>query len=313
VLYVIRKNRPCWIYNYWVEKTLEVIVPVHNIHDRRDGLLKLLSMNPLANVSFIVVSDSMFDGDHSQVQKIVSASLNPNSKVVTGNFRSPGLARNAGLSVAEARWVAFLDSDDQMHTETLLELIANTEEESAQLGIGGIILDSRDSETELTYFMNPNISIFANLSLTPAFTRIVYQRILLREVTFTNFKMAEDQCFLIDVLELNPKIYLEEIYFYTYNLGDAGQSTRNRDALRDLPLAITYITSKLGKVNPEMHQLLITVIIRLTITYLLSNGWYPKKNLVEVIQNLAVISFWHPVKVAGSLLLILRYRPKSFL
>ena len=294
-------------------KTLEVIVPVHNIRVRRDSLSKLLSVNPLVDARFIVVSDSIFDDDHSQVKNIVSASLNPNSRVVTGNFRSPGLARNAGLSVAEARWVAFLDSDDQIHTESLLELIANAEEESAQLGIGGIILNSKNSDTELTYFMKPNISIFANLSLTPAFTRIVYQRILLSEVTFPGFKMAEDQCFLIDVLELNPKIYLEENYFYTYHLGDAGQSTRNRDALEELPLAIFHIASKLRKAAPEMHQLLITIILRLTATYLFSNGTYRNKNLFRVIQSLVVITFRHPVKVAWSLSLILRHRPKSFL
>lgn len=295
-----------------MEITLEVIVPVHNIKDRFENLLKLLSADLRIDTQFIIVSDSKNDQDHCEVKRIVSGSCNSNSKIVAGDYGSPGLARNAGLSIANARWVSFLDSDDEIDLEALWVLISNAEKDSAHLGIGGLIFATLGEGLNSNYFMNPNISVLENLSLTPAFTRMVFQRDLISKIHFLDILMAEDQCFIIDVLNCDPKMYLEAIYFYTYNLGAVDQSTRNRKALEDLPLAIAHIASLLETYRPVIQQVAITMIMRQSATYLRSIGLYPLKKLFVVIQILTVITVRHPIKTRRSLALILMHRPRSF-
>jgi len=295
-----------------VGKFLEVIIPVHNIHDRRNSLSKLLSMGAWINIQFIVVSDSSLTENHSEVLDIVSASLNPNSKVVTGNFGSPGLARNAGLSIAEARWVCFLDSDDEIDIDALSTLISNAERESAELAIGGIVYDSQRYNKKSYYFMDSDISVLSNLSLTPAFTRMAFRRTLLSGIFFQKFKMAEDQCFLLNFLERSPKIYLEEIYFYIYKIGAVNQLTSNHEALMELPIAVKHITSLLKDLNPEIQQMAITMIIRQSTTFLISLGLYPNKSVYRVFQLIVRIMILHPIRTARSYGLILMHRPRSF-
>jgi len=294
-----------------VEGILEIIIPVHNIYNRRANLAKLLSMGPRIDTTFIVVSDSSHSEDHSEVNEIVKGSLNPSSKVVRGNFGSPGLARNAGLAVASSRWVAFLDSDDEIDLNALALLISGAEKESAQLAIGGVIFASQKTHTRSNYYLNFKISVLANLSLTPAFTRMVFQRNLLSENVFPDFKMAEDQCFVFDVLALNPRIHLEEIYFYTYLIGDVSQATTNHKALMELPLAIEYINAQINRNTPVLQQVAVTMIIRQSATYLVSVGVLPDKTLFRILKILGSIAIRHPVRTGRAIMLILMHRPRS--
>lgn len=291
---------------------LEVIVPVHNIKNRRENLSKLLSVSPRGDTSFIVISDSNDVADHAKVNEIVKDSPNPNSKVVKGDFGSPGWARNAGLTVASARWVTFLDSDDEIDLDALALLILGAEKESAQLAIGGITFASQKTHAQSNYYLDFKISVLANLSLTPAFTRMAFQRNLLSEIVFPNFKMAEDQCFVIDVLALNPRLYLEEIYFYTYLLGDVSQATTNQKALMELPLAIAYIDSQIERSAPDLQQVAITMVMRQSVTYLVSVGIYPNKKLFKILQIVISVATRHPIRTGRAIMLILMHRPRSF-
>jgi glycosyltransferase involved in cell wall biosynthesis len=299
-------------YNAFVEGNLEVIVPVHNISNRRANLSKLLSMDPRIKIDFIVVSDSTNSDDHSEVSGIVKGSLNPKTKVVRGNFGSPGLARNAGLSVATSRWVAFLDSDDEIDLNALELLISNAECKSAQLAIGGITFASQKSQKRMNYYLNDRISVLANLALTPAFTRMVFQRHLISKTFFLDFRMAEDQCFVFDVLAQNPRIHFEEIYFYTYLLGGVGQTTINRSALLELPMAISYINSRIKRSTPDLRQMAVTMIIRQSATFLISVGLNPSKALFRILRILASLAVHHPIRTVRAIALILMYRPRSF-
>ena len=291
---------------------LEVIVPIHNISERRDSLSKLLSMDARIDTRFIIVSDSRVDGDHSEVKRIVNASQNWNSKVVTGSFGSPGMARNAGLSVTDARWISFLDSDDEIDLDAVSKLISNTEKKSANLGIGGIVFHSQENHTRLKYFMNHSLPVLTNLSLTPAFTRMVFHKSLLSQVFFPEFLMAEDQCFLIDILIRNPRIHSEDIYFYTYNLGGIGQSIRSRKALSDIPLSVAYIASQMNKYSPDVQHAAITMIVRQSATFLRSVGLNPSKRLFNLFRLLTMILVRYPVKTGRSVALVLIHRPRSF-
>ena len=59
-----------------------------------------------------------------------------NLEVVKGNFGSPGRSRNAGLSLATGRWIAFWDSDDEICVDQFIKMITNAEKLNRNICIG---------------------------------------------------------------------------------------------------------------------------------------------------------------------------------
>ena len=289
---------------------LEIIVPIHNILERKSHLQRLLSLDHQEGISFIFVVDSDLKADELEVLNVVQKSFYPNSKVLAGDFRSPGLARNAGISLSRANWICFLDSDDDIDLGLLSLLLQKAQDDSALLAIGGINYRSIFSETTQEYFLNLNLSIADNLALTPAFTRMIFNRSLLATVIFPAFRMAEDQCFILEILALNPRIYAEEIYFYTYNLGFSDQETRNLAALSDLALSISYIDSRLKFLNPDLRRAATTMIIRQTFTYISTTKLFPNRRMFPILRILMKIIFLHPLIASHSFFLILFNRPR---
>ena len=290
---------------------LEIIVPIHNILERKSHLQRLLSLEHKEGISFIFVVDSNLKADELEVLNVVQKSFYPNSKVMAGDFQSPGLARNAGILLSRANWICFLDSDDDIDLGLLSLLLRKAQDNSALLAIGGIKYRSILSETSQEYFLNPNLSIADNLALTPAFTRMIFNRSLLATVIFPAFRMAEDQCFILDILALHPRIYAEEIYFYTYNLGYSDQATRNLGALSDLALSISYIDSRLKFLNRDLRRVATTMIIRQTFTYISTIKLFPNRRIFPILRILIKIVFLHPLIASYSFFLILLNRPRS--
>jgi glycosyltransferase involved in cell wall biosynthesis len=294
-----------------VSTNLEIIVPVHNILERKTHLQRLLSLGYHEEISFILVVDSNLKEAETEVLNIVQNSSYPNSKVLSGDFKSPGLARNAGISLSQANWLCFLDSDDDIDLDLLNLLLRKAQDDSALLAIGGIRYRSNDRKTLQNYFLNSNLSILDNLALTPAFTRMIFNKSLLSERIFPAFRMAEDQCFILEVLSLQPRIYTEEIYFYTYNLGHCDQATKNLVALSDLVLSISHINSHLKNFKRDLRPVATTMIFRQAITYISTFKFFPNMRIFLILRILIKIFFLHPVSALHSLNLIFFHRPRS--
>jgi glycosyltransferase involved in cell wall biosynthesis len=293
-----------------VRCTVDIIVPVHNIKERGANLAKILSEKCPDGLKLIVVSDSKLINDHVSVNRIVQESANPTTRVVHGDFQNPGKARNIGLRSAEAEWVAFLDSDDEIDFDKLLLLVKNADLKSAQLAIGGIYYVFEDDTKNCHSFLNPSISIFSNLSLTPAFTRIVFNKSILWDDPFPNFRMAEDQCFVLGCLSSKPIIYCEEIYFYGYSIGKSDQLTKDLASLQDLFQSISYICSILDGLSFDSRRVAYTMIIRQSITFYMTVGLHLKKNSLALVVLLSKITARNPWLLARSLFLVLFYRPR---
>ena len=291
---------------------LDVIVPIHNIQDRGNHLRRILAKNNLLNTNFIIVSDSDLDSDHNQVRKIIEESPNPRAGFLSGEFGGPGAARNVGIAASDSEWICFLDSDDDIDLTNVHSLISEAEKEYAGIAIGGLALRVESQATEKKYFFNSELSLEQNISLTPAFTRMVFRRNVLHGSIFPNFRMAEDQCFVFDIFSLKPKVFLREVYFYVYNIGISEQATRNLISLNDLSKSVMYIYRRLKVSDLQMRQVGITMIFRQSWTYFSSLGFRANSSTLNILGALLRLFFSYPVFSLRSIFLIKKYRPRIF-
>ena len=82
-----------------------VIVPEHNAEDYMRVGLKSIKKQGFKDYELIIVCDACTD----DTEKIA---IGYGDKVLTTNYARAGLARNAGLDVAEGEWILWMDDDD---------------------------------------------------------------------------------------------------------------------------------------------------------------------------------------------------------
>ena len=125
-----------------------------------------------------------------------------------------------------------------------------------------IQLDSQDSSRRLIS-CTENINQFI---LTPAFTRIIYKRKFIDTTIFPNFKLAEDQGFISQLMIKNPSIIFINNPVYIYRVNNPFQSSNTLYDANDQRLCIRFILKLINSNNSKkVNNLLKLQIIKLSI------------------------------------------------
>lgn len=185
-----------------------------------------------------------------------------------GNFNSPGLARNSALNNLDVDWIGFCDSDDLMNMQELSEVSNYGQENNLDIVVANLEVQDKHSQlSSKTHGISSNISIPLSLCIFPAFTRIVYRVSFIKDLSFPEFKLGEDQCFLFEVLCNSPRIGYFDKTIYLYFRNVAGQLTSKNDNSLEILKSIRQI--KLINTRYKMQNNLLAAIIemRLRITF----------------------------------------------
>jgi glycosyltransferase involved in cell wall biosynthesis len=175
----------------------------------------------------------------------------------SGEWKSPGLARNFGIENSKEEWVIFWDSDD---IPNLLEVYLALQElaEECELLVGDFetvnskgIVRSYRSEGNLV-----------QLGLNPGLWRILIKRELIGKTLFTSQRMAEDQVFLEELLIKIPIVLFTNRQFYKYFIGEPTQLTRQVVALRDLRKVVQNIAEPPINLPPKIRLAIQLMHIR---------------------------------------------------
>ena len=98
--------------------SFSVIMPLHNKRPHLCRSIGSVLSQTFSDFELIVVDDASTDGGDA----VVSAFNDPRIRLLQRSEPGPGgyAARNLGASVAQARWLAFLDADDEWRSNHLL-------------------------------------------------------------------------------------------------------------------------------------------------------------------------------------------------
>lgn len=105
-----------------------IIVPCHNVAHKLNiaGGLKEIS-DPRVEIWFI--NDASTDDTQAALERAADR-MKVRANVISGNFRGPGGARNAGIRATNAKYLWFVDADDLIFPGPVLEILAELEDAS---------------------------------------------------------------------------------------------------------------------------------------------------------------------------------------
>ena len=182
------------------------IVPNYNKSIYIEECLNSVFNQTYKNYEVIAIDDGSTDNSLEELKKF------PLTKLLTTNRLQAGGARNEGLKYATGDYIVFLDSDDYLTNDTVLERLANT--------INGedliFINFTKDKYGEIEEIIEPNTSMEEKIEKTNLLgcPTKCFKRELIKDIPFPERKRYEDIIFTLEALcKANTYTYYKESFF----------------------------------------------------------------------------------------------------
>lgn len=255
---------------------VSVIVPIYNVEEYLETCLESICNQTYKDFEVVCVNDCTEDGSMDIVKRYSS---NYRNFKVINNVKNSGLSfsRNAGLEVAEGKYVLFIDSDDYLLNDALERLVNSAEKRSVDIVYYNkkIILEdgSIDNKYKNVFFDELGV-----LNGREMFYRFMQNR------TFKSIN-AYTQFFLREFLLKNKLCFLEgavhEDYLFFFQCAMKAKRTCNiNDEL--------YVYRKRkGSITSNPKDVNVSSIF--TIFYIIWDYW--KNNIFTETENIAISYF----------------------
>ena len=217
---------------------LTAIVPVTRMAGRLERMKSWLEDVSQLDLEVIIVHDKQDEVTGIEITALCNSLNNPNVHLIEKYSGSPGLARNAGLSMSSGAWICFWDCDDLPLPEKILGVVSELDKQT-EIVIGQFELVDNLSEKSKYLSRSKTLS---DLVLNPGIWRMVFKSGLIRNSAFTKFHLGEDQLFLLQHGPENRRILFTDEVFYRYFQGVPDQLTSQKNKIGDL-FEVCKITS----------------------------------------------------------------------
>lgn len=244
---------------------ITIVVPFHKLNGTEQFFSWAIQLCDYPSIKVIVAIDS----EDKEIENRLLDLKAENLLTVMQKVGAPGLARNLALENLQSDYVMFADSDDFVYLDKVKRII--DEPQSADLIIASY--EKFDIRTKkVTKFNSPtNVVEFA---VEPALWRIIFKSSEIQNTRFTNFRMAEDQIFILSYLQGNRKITSSRERIYRYLTNQKDQLTNDPSALNELKHAVSYLDANNSLVSSSFGSY---VYVKLNLSF----GLLGIKNLLS--------------------------------
>ena len=266
---------------------ISIIVPVTMMEGRLANLENWIKKEVSKEIDIVIVHDIQDTMTSLELQKILIPFVN--IQFTEGKFGSPGEARNAGLELAFGDWIIFWDSDDIPDVEEVIVMVEQAAKKGKLIGIGGFTVESLDPRLlTTTHLLEESITgdLFDDIGMITCIPRWVFRREFIGKKRFLPFRMAEDQCFLFDLIPCPKDIYVHNKSVYTYCVGDMRQLTRNKNAISELLKSVSYLAKAMKNSDSLMSNWGALLLTRQVLTAIKRGNISTKIRMVILVINL---------------------------
>ena len=122
---------------------VSVIIPVYNTEKYLEKCVLSVLNGGMKNIEILLIDDGSPDGSGALCDRLCEEYEN----VYVFHKENGGLssARNLGIDKAKGRYLCFVDSDDFLEENSLLNMFKHAESESSEISIFGLIIDVEGS------------------------------------------------------------------------------------------------------------------------------------------------------------------------
>lgn len=191
---------------------ISIIVPVYNAQNCLERCLLSIIRQSYTQWELILVDD----GSQDESLKICKSYSNKDSRIQVIHTDNLGVssARNTGIDNAHGEYITFVDSDDTIHPDFLLECLYNKEDLIVTNYKKPSIIDS------LHYKENHPKLVFQQSAIRPVWGKIFNRKIIKdHKIRFdTNIRFAEDTIFVLKYCLYIKTIEYVFMHLYEYEM-----------------------------------------------------------------------------------------------
>lgn len=234
-----------------IEPQLSVIIPVHNTAPYLKRCVDSVVNQTMKNIEIILVENLSIDSSGSICDEY--ALQDQRIKVMHLDKAGLSIARNAGISVASAPYVGFIDSDDWILPNMYEDLWKTITTNGSEIAYCNLCYEHVDGKIEHIYPNSGKIyerrpkdvifDIFCENVSSSCCTKL-FKKELFLDLRFPEGLFFEDHCTFYKWVEMCTKVsWIDKTYYYYYQReGSICHST-------DLNRKFDYFMAEYGRLN----------------------------------------------------------------
>ena len=206
---------------------VSIIVPVHNTADYLHKCIESLRSQTLQQIEIILVDNLSVDGSSEICDEY--AKIDKRIKVLHLSIAGLSIARNAGMRIASAPYIGFVDSDDYVEPAMFEKMLDAMVQSDAEIAYCNFLLEYEFKPNESPYRNSGDIvirdpkNVLQDMMMEKvscsACTKL-YKSGFLTSLQFPEGKNYEDRLVMYEWVALCKKVVWVDSPFYHYFLAE---------------------------------------------------------------------------------------------
>lgn len=252
---------------------ISIVIPAYNVERYIEQCIKSINVQTFDDYEVIIVDD----GSTDKTLEIIKDNITDKYQVISQKNSGAGMARNAGINLANGKYLTFMDADDFLYNDSCLQSIANIikkekcdvvtykmvryYQNSGKYLIEDDITSENKKYDDVSFYLKTTISN-SRLSVSPCDKIIKTEIIKKNNIYFKKMLMLEDIDWSLRLYKSvdNIMIYNEPIYVYRKERDGSTTSFYTKSKIMDCLKFISSWCDECKKGNDEYSNLYLHYI-----------------------------------------------------
>lgn len=227
--------------------TFSIIIPIYNGEQTLEVCLDSVASQTFKDFELILINDGSTDSSEEIIQDWISLHLEIDIKLIEQKNSGLGKARNAGIDIAEGKYICLLDCDDTWALNKLSEISHLLKNEKNLKFIYHPVLEFglQESKKRNSYQIQEKLDLLLKGNpIVPS--SVIMDSSLAKNNPFSEnlkFHGAEDILLWFEIMEKGEKPYLLSKHLASYR-NEGGMSTRLAEHLKKVVHVFEYLLEK---------------------------------------------------------------------